>query len=156
MTSLEKIKKLRHEVYWTNRHMLSLIFEWILEQETEDRTGVLRLLLENTEHLSADEILQFLITKANFYIKLDNTIDRGGCVLVEASSRILAEHDQTIAGSRWEFPRDMDIAYAMPGDHPGLLEELTKEGYIIDDSEYSPPEKCHHNKSEETNEKRDC
>lgn len=150
MTAEEKIKRLRKEVNWDSKDMLRLIGEWtLLAEEEDDREFIVDALLEDVEEMDLqDELLQFLISKADFHIKLDNLDDREGCVMIEAKSQVLAEHDQTIAGSKWECPGDMDIAYAMPMDHPGLLEELEKESYIIDDSEYSPPEKlCPHGKN---------
>lgn len=146
MTDVEKILKLRKEVNWNGKDLIRLISEWVMGTEDVDQQYFAEGMLGIAEEMELnDELLQFLISKADFHIKLDNLDDRDGCVMIEARSQVLAEHDQTIAGSKWECPGDMDIAYAMPGDHPGLLEELEKENYIIDDSEYIPPDpQCPH------------
>lgn len=82
------------------------------------------------------------VDKGRFTVKLSN-VD-GDDVGVLATVRGWGAHewarwDQTIAGSRWETPRDMPgFAYAMPCNDPGLADELNAEGYDIDLSEYSP------------------
>ncbi len=73
-------------------------------------------------------------------IKLDNLDDRDGCVMITCDNQEAAKHDQSIAGSMWEAPGDMDIAYAMPLDHPNLLDELKKEGYEINEDDYCSPD----------------
>lgn len=73
-------------------------------------------------------------------IKLDNMDDGDGMVLITCSDRAGAQHDRSIAGSKWEVPADMDIAYAIVTDHKGLVEELEKDGYEVDDSIYCPPD----------------
>lgn len=83
-----------------------------------------------------------LLEKAPFFISLDNLDDREGCVMIDTLCKTKAFYDQSIAGANWEIPSDMDIAYAMPSDHPGLLEELKKEGYNINDDNYSPPDEA--------------
>jgi hypothetical protein len=48
-----------------------------------------------------------------------------------------ADWDGYINGDSWETARDMPgYAYAMPGNHAGLVEELRAEGYELDLSEY--------------------
>ena len=52
-----------------------------------------------------------------------------------------AENDQSIAGSSWETAKDMPhFAYAMPSNSVTLVDELLKEGYTLDLSEYSEPD----------------
>jgi uncharacterized membrane protein (UPF0127 family) len=68
-------------------------------------------------------------------VKLDST-DKEGMVLALADWSD-AEEDQSIAGSKWEH--DGDFAYALIGDHPGLVSELVKDGYDLDLEEYSAP-----------------
>jgi len=141
------IEQLRVEVCWPKFELLQMVREIV-------QPSVGRLPRKNPKifemHLAdllsdvsrvgdgtyAREVFWKLVEKAPFRIKLDNLDDREGCVMVDAESKILAVHDQSIAGAHWEAPDDMDGAYAMPGDRPGLLEELRKEGYEIDDSEY--------------------
>jgi len=73
-------------------------------------------------------------------IKLDNMDRDDGSVLVTCSDQSVKEEHQSIAGSNWEAPGDMDIAYAMISDEPGLVAKLEKEGYNVDSSEYCEPE----------------
>ena len=70
----------------------------------------------------------------------ENSSDRES-VLLTCDDQEAALHDQTVLGSRWEAPRDMDVAYAYVTDRPGLIEELEREGYEVDSSEYFPFEK---------------
>lgn len=76
-----------------------------------------------------------------FTVKLDNLDDRDGCVMATVSglgALTWAKDDQTIGGASWEGADGDDFAYAMPLDHPGLVEELEGEGYELDLSEYDP------------------
>jgi len=73
-------------------------------------------------------------------VSLDNLEDRDGCVMATCDDQAAARWDQTISGAQWEIPSDMDIAYAMPLDHAGLVAELEKDGYELDTSEYCPPD----------------
>lgn len=74
-------------------------------------------------------------------ISLDNLDRDDDSVLAVCNDQVAARHDQTIAGCRWEAPGDMDIAYAIIQDHPGLVAELEKEGYdLVLDSYASPDE----------------
>lgn len=50
-------------------------------------------------------------------------------VSVYTSDRESARQDQTIDGARWEIPPDLDVAYAILPDRPGLVEHLQSEGY---------------------------
>jgi hypothetical protein len=73
-------------------------------------------------------------------IKLDNMDRDDGSVLVTCEDKDAAENDQSIEGSHWECPRDMDCAYAVISDRPGLVEALEKQGYDVDASEYCEPD----------------
>ena len=72
-------------------------------------------------------------------IKLDNLDKKDGSVTVTCDDQAAAKHDQSIQGSRWEAPGDMDIAYAIIQDKPGLIAELEEEGYELDTDEYCEP-----------------
>jgi hypothetical protein len=136
--TIEMIEQLRKEVGWTKFGLLRMIREQLRRHWAASLEEALKYEAKSPELIT--ELWWHLVDKAPFRIKLDNLDDREGCVMIDAESKILAVHDQSIAGAHWEAPDDMDGAYAMPGDHPGLLEELKKEGYEIDDSEYCPPD----------------
>jgi len=136
--TVKMIEQLRVEVRWSKFDLLKKIREYVNGYWNAKLEAALADLVKHPGIL--EEVWWELVKNAPFRIKLDNLDDREGCVMVEAESKILAVHDQSIAGSKWEAPDDMDIAYAMPMDHPGLLEELKKENYDIDDSEYCPPD----------------
>jgi hypothetical protein len=141
--TVEMIEQLRLEVRWSKFELLKKIREYVNGYWNAKLDAALADLVKHPGILK--DIWWDLVNNAPFKIKLDNLNDREGCVMVWADSKILAIHDQTISGCRWEAPDDMDGAYAMPMDHPGLLEELKKEGYDIDDSEYCPPDsRCPH------------
>jgi hypothetical protein len=141
--TVEMIEQLRLEVRWSKFDLLKKIREYVNGYWNAELDAALADLVKHPGILK--EIWWDLVKNAPFRIKLDNLDDREGCVMIEAESKILAIHDQSISGSRWEAPDDLDIAYAMPMDHPGLLEELKKEGYEINDDEYSPPDReCPH------------
>ncbi len=72
-------------------------------------------------------------------ITLDNMDKDDGSVTVYCDDQEAALHDQTIEGSRWEAPGDMNVAYACIMDRIDLLEVLKAEGYEVDDSEYVSP-----------------
>ena len=65
-------------------------------------------------------------------IKLDNVDRNDWLVLITTTEPKAALEDQSIQGTRWEAPRDTGIAYAVVCDHPGLVKELTAEGYELD------------------------
>jgi len=148
MKMSSKIEQLAKEVGWNKFDLLRHVRSWCaghnnvaiqhLQHQTLDLTLRLVSKTEKSEE-GVEELLQHLIKKAPFKIYVDNLEDRDGCVMVSCNSKILAEHDQSIAGSMWECPGDLNIAYAMPLDSPTLLQELRDGGYEIDDSEYSPP-----------------
>lgn len=81
-----------------------------------------------------------------FTVHLDNLDDRDGCVMATVSGpgalKWAKEEDRSIAGAMWESGDSDDFAYAMPGDHIGLVAELENEGYTLNLDEYSPPEEC--------------
>jgi hypothetical protein len=135
--TIEMIERLRKEVQWGKFELLQMVREWAI--------GYWNVSLDDAlTDLAARGMLGklwwYLIEKAPFNIRLDNLDDEEGGVMIDCESQILATHDQSVAGSHWECPSDMDIAYACAGDHPGLVEELTKEGYIVNDDNYWPPD----------------
>lgn len=69
-------------------------------------------------------------------IKIDNLDHTDGMVTVYCEDQAAAKHDQSIRGSRWECPGDLDIAYAVIADEPDLVAKLKADGYEVDDSEY--------------------
>ena len=149
--AIDMIEQLREEVGWSKFELLQMVREIVRPSTGRLPRKNPRIYEMHLEDLLADvskvgdgayarEVFWELVKKAPFRIKLDNLDDREGCVMIEAESKILAVHDQSISGANWEAPDDLDIAYAMPMDHPGLLEELKKEGYEINEDEYSPPD----------------
>jgi hypothetical protein len=73
-------------------------------------------------------------------IKLDNCDDTDDMVTVWTDDKQAAIDDQSIEGSRWEAPSDMEGAYAIIQNREGLADDLRKEGYEVDDSEWGPPD----------------
>lgn len=77
-----------------------------------------------------------------FVLVLDNLDqEEEGTVVITVKGRgaaAWAKDDQSVAGARWETDGP-DFAYAMPLDHPGLVEELENDGYELNLDEYSPP-----------------
>ena len=71
-------------------------------------------------------------------IKLDNLDHDDVMVSVYCDDKEAAKFDQSIMGSMWEAPSDMDIAYAIIDDEPDLVKKLEAEGYDVDDDEYCP------------------
>lgn len=136
--TIEMIEQLRVEVRWSKFELLQKIREHVNGYWNAKLDDALADLAKHPDLLKG--LWWDLVHCAPFRIKLDNLDDREGCVMIDAESKILAVHDQSIAGCHWGARDDMDGAYAMPGDHPGLLEELKKENYEIDDSEYYPPD----------------
>ena len=72
-------------------------------------------------------------------IKLDNLDHDDEMVTVYCDDQEAAILDQSIDGSMWEAPGDLDVAYAVICDREGLVEELEADGYEVDTSDYSPP-----------------
>jgi hypothetical protein len=64
--------------------------------------------------------------------------ERWGRVVVY-TDRESADEDQSIDGSTWEIPGDLEVAYTILTDRPTLVAELTAEGYDLDLSGYEPP-----------------
>lgn len=150
--AIDMIEQLREEVHWTKFELLQMVREIVQPSVGRLPRKNPRIFEMHLDDLLSDvsrvgdgsyarEVFWKLVGEAPFRIKLDNLDDREGCVMIEAESKILAVHDQSIFGSNWEVPDDLDVAYAMPMDHPSLLEKLEKEGYEINDDEYSPPDK---------------
>jgi hypothetical protein len=73
-------------------------------------------------------------------IALDNLDHDDGMVTVYCSNQKAAIEDQTIDGCRWEAPGDLDVAYAVLCDRPGLITELRAEGYEVDITDYVEPD----------------
>lgn len=72
-------------------------------------------------------------------IRLSQSADDDGSVIVYCEDKRAAADDQSIDGSHWECPGDMNEAYAAITDRPTLVEELTAAGYDVDDSDYAAP-----------------
>lgn len=87
-----------------------------------------------------DDLEEWFFWPSPMHITLSQSDDDDGMVTVYCDSQAQARLDQAIDGSRWECPRDMDVAYASVTDRPTLVEELKAEGYEVDDSEYSQPD----------------
>lgn len=73
-------------------------------------------------------------------IALDNLEQEHGLVTVYCGDREAAIEDQTIDGCLWEAPGDLDVAYAVLQDRPGLITELKAEGYEVDIHFYVEPD----------------
>lgn len=135
--TIETIEKLRVEVGWSDQDILE-----IAENHFRTTDSLKDSLAKIAVVPGRIQLLWWnLVGDAPFKILLDNLEDRDGCVLITTHCKLLAVHDQSIGGANWEVPDDMDIAYAMPSDHPDLLESLVDLGYVVDDANYSPPEK---------------
>jgi len=72
-------------------------------------------------------------------IKLDNMDKDDGTVTVYCDDKAAAIHDQSIEGSMWEAPGDLDVAYACICDRPGLVEALEADGYEVNTEDYDAP-----------------
>ena len=73
-------------------------------------------------------------------IKLDNLDHTDGMVTVYCADRQAALDDQTIEGSLWEAPSDLNVAYAIITDRPGLITVLRSDGYEVDICDYVEPD----------------
>ena len=86
------------------------------------------------------------ILKPRYTVKLStmNDYPHADVVMAEVTGRwahAWAENDGYIAGDSWETAKDMPhFAYAMPCNSTTLVDELRKEGYTLDLSEYSEPD----------------
>lgn len=74
-----------------------------------------------------------------FSIRLEPTTDDPYTVTVYTTDRRAALEDQSIEGSRWEAPSDLNEAYAIIDNAEDLPNTLRAEGYIVDDSEWFWP-----------------
>jgi len=72
-------------------------------------------------------------------ISLKNQEQEQGHVTAYCADPAAALHDQSIGDAQWEAPGDLDVAYAVLTDRPGLVEELEDEGYEVDTSDYCAP-----------------
>lgn len=79
-------------------------------------------------------------------IYLSNNDGPDDTVTIICHDQDAALDDQSIMGSRWEAPRDMDIAYAIVLNQPKLDEILEQDGYDVDSSEWCPPDIEENNK----------
>lgn len=75
-------------------------------------------------------------------ISLRNTDDDDGQVMVDCADGVGAADDRYIDGSSWETYNDgsPSAAWTTLSNYPGLVEKLEKEGYDVDQSNYSPPD----------------
>ena len=149
----DMIEELARQVRWTRFELLARVRDW-----ASSHTG--RMKNKNVFQMTLDRLLQevyamdpdghdinklffWLLENAPMRVKLVPRDDEPGCVTAYAESKILAVHDQSIGGSHWETPDDLDEAYACPTDHEDLVKELEAEGYILNTDEYGcydPPE----------------
>jgi hypothetical protein len=81
-----------------------------------------------------------VVTSEPMVIRLSNSDDDDGAVLVMCDDPGACDDDQTIDGSSWETPSDMSEGYTMLQDRPSLVAELEAQGYEVDDSGYSAPD----------------
>lgn len=139
------IKRLAEEVGWSRFDLLVWIraSEMRYWQDSLDDT-----LADIDKQGRAERLLTDLIGVVPFRIELDNLDDEEGFVMVYCNSQVLAKHDQTISGSRWECPSDMTVGYACIADHPGLLKELEADGYTVNADNYCPPDEVNHGEQE--------
>jgi hypothetical protein len=73
-------------------------------------------------------------------ISLDNLDHDDGMVTVYCDDKQAAIDDQSIDGSLWEAPGDLDVAYAVILDRPGLITELRADGYEVNIQNYVEPD----------------
>ncbi len=76
-------------------------------------------------------------------VTISNSDDDDGMVTVYCDDQRQARLDHSVSldgqSSNWECPRDMDVAYASLCSFYDLSAALTAGGYVVDDSEYTPP-----------------
>lgn len=77
-------------------------------------------------------------------VSLSCSDEDDGTVTIYCEDQRQARLDQSVSvdgqSSRWECPRDMDVAYASLCNFYDLERALTDAGYEVDASEYSPPD----------------
>jgi hypothetical protein len=83
-----------------------------------------------------DVLFQQIVCATPFHISLDNMDKTDGSVTIYTRLKMMAVHDQTINGSMWEAPGDLDVAYACTMDEPGLVQKLEAEGYVVNEDNY--------------------
>lgn len=72
-------------------------------------------------------------------VVMSNTDEDGVLLVVDGEGAAdWARNDQTIYGARWEI--DGTVGVAIVPNEPDLADRLRAEGYLIDDSEWSPPD----------------
>lgn len=135
--TIQMIEQLRTEVGWGKRDLLKMVREWNREYWPRGLDDELKDIIKRGK---IEQLFWHLVEKAPFKIELDNLDDDEGGVMVYCNSKILAVHDQSVAGSHWECAPDMPVAYACAGDHPNLVKELEDEGYIVNDDNYCSPD----------------
>lgn len=89
------------------------------------------------EEWSASEAAEWP-ERGKLKIRLSPSDDDDGSITVYSDDVYGAITDQSIEGSSWEAPRDMNVAYASILDRADLLSDLERE-YDVDADEYSPP-----------------
>lgn len=130
---------------WVDR-----VYEWLREEAPD----VLSRVEEDPENHSFDEaVIAQALAELNLLdreeaatrelyglrVRLEPSED-DDAVLVFAEDREAAIEDQSVMGSNWEAPGDMDEAYAIISNQDDLPGALRAEGYIVDDSEWTPPD----------------
>ena len=70
-------------------------------------------------------------------ISLDNLNAEDDQVMVYCQDQEAAKQDQSIHGSRWECPGDMQVAYASICQEKDLVKKL-EAGYEVDADQYFP------------------
>lgn len=123
---------------------IEAVYDWLRENGSHDA----RRSLEDPENYSTPpEDVEAALRDLNlfrgddkFEIRLDTNEEDPFTVTVYALDREAAIEDQSIAGSNWEAPYDLNEAYAVINNSPNLPKQLRAEGYIIDgDSEWYYP-----------------
>lgn len=98
--------------------------------------------LEDAVRAAVERLVRYAVAPT---VRLDNLAGESGIVMVDVSGlgvKAWAKEDQSISGSLWEIADDdleYAYAYAIVDDHPGLVDELEKEGYKLNLDDYSPP-----------------
>jgi hypothetical protein len=97
---------------------------------------------ESLALISLDDWLEYWTSKHTIYLdNMDRDDDSVSVSLHGPGAHEAAEWEQSIEGSNWEAPEDMpNYAYAMISDHPGLEDDLIRDGWVVDTREYVSPD----------------
>jgi hypothetical protein len=79
---------------------------------------------------------------SGFVVVLEDSDSDEDMVVATVSGPGAAEYargEQSIGGNRWETDGP-DFAYAVLDNHPDLIDELQREGYLLDVDMYTPPD----------------